>query len=210
MGEVVLVSQIFQTLGLNDLLKCKDILDSIINREYVKKDLEIRSKKPIDFVDYDSEFITKDSVEYARIEAEIESLKLKRCNNSPVTKWLTLTGQQYCWSSTSGHVTVKDPVDLKQYPTIHKIMLDINQKYGADLNSCLVSVYNNGSVCTTYHDDAEESLDPSQSIFVASFGAQRTVDFIYQGDNQRTKPLHSLSPSDGSLYIMKKGCQEFF
>ena len=57
MGEVNLVTQIFQKLKLEDLKKCKDILDSIINREHVKLDQEIKSKHPKDYLYYKEESI---------------------------------------------------------------------------------------------------------------------------------------------------------
>lgn len=210
MSDVNLVANIFQKMKLHDLLQCKDILDSIINRQYVIRDEEIKAKHPKDFVSYEENILPTDSVQYAAIGAEVESLNLKKCTKSPTTKWLTLTGQEYSWETSTGNTTVKDPVELSKYPEIRNLMEHLNHKYSADLNSCLVSKYDNGNIYTGYHDDAEESLDPSQSLFIVSFGAQRSVDFIRQGDSNRTKPLLSLDPEDGSLYIMKSGCQQYF
>lgn len=210
MGEVNLVTQIFQKLQLQDLIKCKNILDSIINREYVKLEEEVKSKHPKDFVAYEESFITSDSVEYAAIEAEVEDLNLKPKSSSPATKWITVTGQTYSWANSTGNVTVKEPVDMNKYPAIHMMMKDINKKYDLDLNGCLLSIYPHGDVFTTYHDDAEDTMDPAQPIVVVSFGAKRTVDFIYQGAGSRSRPLHSIHPVDGSIYTMKPGCQKYF
>lgn len=210
MGEVNLVAQIFQKLDLKDLLKCKDILDSVINREFIKHEENIKSKHPSEFVEYEECFIDAKSVEYAAVEAEVEVLKLKQKSSSPATKWLTHTGQNYSWTSSTGHVTVKEADDINQFPAINQIMKDINSKYDLHLNGCLVSNYPNGDVFTTLHDDAEETMDQTQPIAVVSFGVTRTVDFIHQGASSRSRPLHSVNPADGSIYMMKPGCQTYF
>ena len=210
MAEVILIAQLFQKLKLEDLFKCKDILDSVINRTCVAREEEIKSKSPLDYVEYNEEFIVTDSVEYSALCADVESLKFNKNANHPVSKWLTVTGQEYKWESSNGHVTVKSPDDLAESTAIHKLMQDINSKYDTELNSCLVSYYRSGSAKTTQHDDGEATLDPASPIVVVSLGAPRRVEFVHHGQSHRSKAIHSITPADGSLYMMKPGCQEFF
>lgn len=210
MADVQLVSNIFQNMNLHDLLKCKDVLDSIVNHRYVLKDEEIKSKNPKDFVRYEECFLPNDSVQYAAVKAEVESLNMKKSSKSPSTKWLTSTDRAYCWKTSTGNTTVKEPVDLAQYKGINNLMNHINETFNTKLNSCLVSKYENGNIYTPYHDDAEDSLDQTESLFVVSLGVERSVDFIRQGDSYRSSAVYTLNPVDGSLYVMKTGCQQYF
>ena len=210
MGEVNLINQIFQNLNLDDLLQCKTILDSIINREYVKRDDEVRSKSATDFVHYQDIFLEPTSVEYGAISSELVSLGLKQNGDHPVTQWLTLTGQDYRWESSSGHATVKHPVDFTKCPGMHKLMQDINVAYNVDLNSCLVAYYKKGAVKARLHQDDEEAMDQTQPMFCVSLGAQRSVEFCHNGNDVRPKTQLKIYPIDGSLYIMKPGCQKYF
>ena len=209
MGDHQLISKLFDKLCLKELLRCKDTLESAINRAYVQHDQEVRSKRPEDYVVME-EGIAVDSVVYGSILADLEALKLKPNRNNPVTAWLTSTGKNYEWDSSNGHTTVKNPINIKDSNAIHELMQQINRKDGLDMNSCLVSYYARGNVYARLHDDAEETLDQTQPICVVSLGAKRTIDFFHQGQDGRSKPSHSITPDDGSLYRMQPGCQQYF
>ena len=210
LGEINLVSQIFSNLAYDDLIKCREVLDNAINKSFTLKRKELHSKLPTDYITYNDSFLDRDSVEYAGLCAELEDLHLTPKGNNPATKWVTTTNQPYTWESSAGTVTVKNPIDIGKYPFINQLMKDISTKYDADLNSALVSYYKTGSVKLRYHDDGEDTMDPNQPICVLSIGAQRTCDFLYQDQDHRERPVHTVKPVDGSLYIMKPGCQQYF
>ena len=214
MGDVELVNLILQKLSVEDLLKCKDLLTSAINHAYARRNAEIKSKKAVDFVKHGEdckEFrLDPSDLLYGGIAADLVSLKLKPNGTHPVTKWLTSDGQAYSWQSNNGHCTVKDPVDIKESSFIHDAMKEINSKFGVNMNSCLVSYYSKGSVYARLHDDSENSLDQNEPICVVSLGAERTIEFFHQGQDGRSKCVHSITPPDGSLYVMLPGCQQNF
>lgn len=199
---------IFSGLSLPQLLDCRDVLNKCINQVYNERDNEIRSKNIMDYVVYDGNFLSKDSVELNCIKSEVESLGLKCNNNNTATSWLTTTNQEYKWKTGSGKFTVKKPVNFEQYPGIKNIMADINDKYGTDLNSCLVGYMENGLSTLRPHDDNEPCFDKTQPICVVTVGAPRKVEFLNKYSSE--KPVHSITPNDGSIYTMKPGCQDFF
>ena len=201
------IYQILQKLSLSELKTCHKELGKIIKARKAHH----ASFCPGDFIESHPNFIEKDSVQYSKILSELETLDCKSADNKTVTKWLTSTGEQYVWSSTkTGQLTVKEPINISEYPGILHLMRDINDKFGTTLNSCLVSHYKNGKCCTRFHADDETSLDKSQGIFVASFGASRTIDLNkIERDNRGTSDF-SLKSHDCSVYVMKPGCQDHF
>ena len=198
------ITQVFQSLSYVELLKCKSSLDEILK----EKKHECLSLLPSDFVDVTPNFLEKGSVCYQAILSELESLGFK--SDKTETKWLTSTGERYVWSSHNGHETVKEPVDISKYPGISDLMRDINTKFNCNMNSCLASFYNSGCNGTRYHADDESSLDPNQGIYVVSFGAKRIIDIVSAAGDKRFKGTFTIDAEDGSLYVMKAGCQDNF
>ena len=210
MGEANSVISLLQKMNnVKDLLKCKYVLDGLVSRASVEQHHNIKSKNIQDYVEYDAQFISTASFNYETVAAEVESLELK-CKSSPSTKWLTSTGLSYSWNSNNGNKTIKEPVDISDYRAIASLMYDINKKYNTSFNSVLITQYDNGNFYSPYHDDNEEELDSESPMVVVSFGAPRSVSFIHQGRCDNSKPLLELKPADGSVYIMKFGCQEVF
>ena len=160
--------QVLQNFSFSELLKLKTQLNDIIQ----EKKLSNLALSPRDYVDFHSDFVIKDSEEYHKLTSELQSLNFKDSNKAE-TVWLTTTGEQYVWMSSSGHSTVKKPVDIGEYPGISALMDVINTKFGCKLNSCLASSYSTGSSSTRYHSDDESSLDSTQGIYVVSFGAKK-------------------------------------
>ena len=210
------VSNVLSALGqlsLPELFRVRETLNSLITKGKNSALNTILAAKPEDYIRYEGQLLDKSSFDYCALTAELESLNINQCSNAsdaPRTKWLTTTDQNYSWSSSSGHVTVKHPLGIENYNIIHSVMQDLNARYNVDLNSCLVSYFKNGQSKMKYHDDNEETLDQTSPMCILSLGAERTVDFIHHGQDGRSKPLHSLTPADGSLYIMEAGCQQFF
>ncbi len=200
------ILKLFDTLTFSDLSKCKESLDKIFSR----KQAEIQSKSPNDFVDYVEDFIDNSSFQYDAICKELTKLNFNPSSDNVVTKWLTATGQNYVWSSNKGNQTVKQPLNLSEYPAIMALMFEINNKFGTTLNSGLVSYYKSGKAKIRYHSDDETSMDNNQGIYVVSFGVERTIDLNRQGKDGRSTPDFTLSTADCSLYVMKPGCQKYF
>ena len=198
--------------SLKELLNVSVALNRLISKAKDSVQGNIEAAKPEDYICSEGQYLESSSFDYHAIKADLESLNMKNghLHATPQTRWLTSIDQQYTWSSKSGHKTVKHPQNIENFSIIHKIMKELNSKYNVSLNSCLVSYFKNGHSKMKYHDDSEETLDQDTPMFVFSLGAERTVDFIHHGQDGRSKPLLSLTPADGSLYIMKPGCQQFF
>lgn len=209
-GDLHFVTNIFNELSYDDLLKCREKLDSAISKSFNEKQKVLHSHAPGDYISYEEDFVISNSVEYAGICSELESLHMKPQRESPDTLWLTNTNMSYTWESLAGNVTVKHPTDISKYPFIKQAMEDINHKFNINMNSCLINYYKSGNSRVRYHDDNEDDMDQTEPICILSIGSKRTVDFLYQDQDYRSRPVHSISPVDGSLYTMKSGCQQIF
>ena len=145
--DVETICKAFNSLSVKDLEKCKENIDKCIE---FKNSLKID-----DYVDFHSNFVEKDSTQHKKILSELEALGFNPSSEKAMTKWLTSTGENYVWSSAKGKLTVKEPINLSEYPGIYHLMNDINNQFGTKLNSCLVSYYNSGKAKTRYHSDDE-------------------------------------------------------
>ena len=153
------ILQVLRSSSFSELIKLKTQLDDIIK----EKKIENLALLPSNFVDVHSDFVDKNSDNYQKIVSELQSMDFKNSNKAE-TIWLTSTGEQYVWMSSSGHSTVKKPVDIGEYPGISALMDVINTKFGCKLNSCLASSYSTGSSATRYHSDDESCLNSTQGI----------------------------------------------
>ena len=200
--DVASVIKSLESFTLADLEKCKDkIAERIL---YIKNNVT-----PSTFVDFHDNFVQPGSTLYNDIIVELQSLNFNPSTDIAATIWLTSTGEDYIWFSANGNMTVKRAIDIAKFLAISQLKQIIISKYGCQINSCLVSYYKSGDSRTRYHSDDEKSLDKSQGLYVASFGAERTLDLNMKGKDGRNKPDFSLRTTDGSLYVMKPGCQEY-
>ncbi|KAL5260802.1 hypothetical protein ACHWQZ_G006737, partial [Mnemiopsis leidyi] len=133
----------------------------------------------------------------------------KSPNVSVQNKFVSLFSEPYCWNSAQRPV-INNPLNMDDYPTIRKVMGAINEQHGAKLNSCLVSYYKNGHVRARLHCDDEAELDHTQPIAVVSLGAVRNVEFVDNKQESFRTTARTLKPSNGSLYLMRAGCQQAF
>ena len=145
--------------------------------------------------------------------AEIETgLQLTPTAHSPdkvKTVFLSHCEEPYIWKSGDSDV-VNNPTDLDNFPVIKSVLEKVKVKLGCGVNSVLVSRMHSGNAGLRLHDDNEESMDPHQPICVLSLGAKRTVEFCSKSQTDYRKTLHSITPDDTSLYVMKAGCQSHF
>ena len=125
-------------------------------------------------------------------------------------QWLTLDNEPYTWEASSGKKFVNKPSNLSDYPSIMKLMEEINAKYNVDMNSCLVTYFHDGKSSIRLHQDAEKELDCDSPICVFSIGGTRSIEFLSRFSTATESPLLTVSPVEGDLYLMKPGCQSLF
>ena len=197
------------SLDLEQLSVCKSIIcDAIMLR---KCSIEKCSTANInDFIDYRENFVPINKL--SLLDAEVEKLNL---TNSPSddavvqNAYISLVDAHYTWNSKKGPV-VNNPVNLEDFPNIKSVLVNINEQFGCDLNSVLVSYFKNGETSLRLHNDDEDTLDSSQPICVVSLGVKRTVQFVKVTERDHRRTCKTLVPKEGSMYVMKAGCQDIF
>ena len=81
---------------------------------------------------------------------------------------------------------------------------------GTSLNSCLIQFYPTGFTGVRLHDDFEWEMDQSQPFINVSIGESRRVEFLHNYQKSSDRPAKVVKVGDGSMYVMKKGCQNFY
>ena len=198
---------IFDSLSLKDLYKAKDLLEDKLKQSKLKHKLESKGKDINSHVTQYPQFLKADDVLIAEIQADLESLAIKRPRTGTSTLWLNSNNDTYSWNKAGGKV-VNQPTSLDKAPGIKKALDKINQDLNLDLNSCLITLFKDEKVALRPHHDNEDEMDPNSPICVLTVGQGRLVKF-YSVYNQK-EPLLSLSPNEGTLYAMEVGCQDFF
>ena len=202
-------------LTLDQLREFQNILNSAIlqKQSSVSKphfSTSLIEKRDVnDYVTYHDKFL--DDVDIDALSSECLSLGFNRNarNDGIQNKFLSNSSEPYNWNSSGGPV-VNNPVPLQDFPCIKRVMDQINSKFGYSLNCSLVSFYKNGTVRARLHCDDEDELDHTQPIVVVSLGAVRTVEFVDNNQESFKFTAKSLSPSEGSIYVMHPGCQQGF
>ena len=168
-------------LSLSELLRVKDTVNSLILKAKESAKNAIMAAKPEDYVHYEGQLFDKSSFDYCALflRVELESLSIKHSNisDAPQTKWLTTTEQNYSWTSSSGHVTVKHPLGIEKFNIIHGVMQDLNARYNVNLNSCLVSYFKNGhNIITTLSWDVSMFSNLTVFSYLNIFNMAEIVD----------------------------------
>ena len=161
------------------------------------------------FVEYFDSFVDDDSIQMLLSECLSMGFSKNSVKDSVQNKFVSSLTEPYCWNSAGGPV-INNPLKIDEYPTIRKVMGTINEQHGTKLNSCLVSYYRNGHVRARLHCDDEAELDHTQPIAVVSLGAVRNVEFVDNKQESFRTTARTLKPANGSLYVMKAGCQQAF
>ena len=195
--------------NIEQLKDCRDIISNTITARQALSNSPGRDIH--DVVDYHNDFLSENTISVLNSEL----MRLNLSNNAGSGKAVqnaflsTQTKDPYVWNSRNGRV-VNNPINIKNFPTINSIMERINNQFHCNLNSVLVSYYGCGNVGTRLHSDAESVMNPSEPICVVSLGARRLVDFVSVKEQDYRRTCLTLSPADGSVYIMKPGCQDEF
>ena len=98
-------------------------------------------------------------------------------------------------------------VTVSIFPKIlEDLRINVIEKTGFDFNICLANYYSTGKRSIGFHSDNEEKGSIS-CIASISLGAERAFDFRKKENKEIVKRIVL---SDGSLLVMKDGCQENF
>ena len=147
-----------------------------------------------------------DSVLYDSLMSDFKNLSIRpgpRNKKKRKSLWLTNNLRPYTFSNI---VHKAQPLD--NYPAISKIMELVNdcKDTTQDSDACLVTCYSAPSAALSLHSDNEEhDIDQNSSINTLSIGATRQLEYCNNFDNIALK---TFEVSDGTLTIMKPGCQQ--
>ncbi len=203
-------TSILGNMSFNDLYKAQDLLKAHIKLAEHEHKSVAKGLKVEDFVTIHKEYVKNCSgVLLDGLKADIESLNMKKPANGTSVKWLSNSNEPYSWPSKNG-VIKNDPSPLKKCPTIEKLLQQINKDFKVDLNSCLITHYKDGKAGIRLHNDNEPEMDENSPICVLTIGEGRPIEFLSRYQTAQQNPLLTLTPMEGSLYTMEKGCQEFF
>ena len=154
------------------------------------------------------EDLNLDSLLVEGIEAELQSLQLKRSTKKVVTQWLSPSSDSYNY----GNITNK-PKSISDFPNISKLMdiVNLNPATSNDMDACLVSFFPSSKASLSLHKDDEDLISQSSSICTVSFGAPRSLEFVLDGKRKKGRPDLtadlSLPATNLSMNVMKPGAQ---
>ena len=209
--SVINIRDLFNSLSLKDLFKCRKLLNETIEKATLSDKKHVTALNVEPLVKYDEHFIELNSVLHKGVLSDINKLGLEKHDQEKKciqNVWLTSTGQPYTWvSKKSNKSFTHDPVPIVDSQYIEQLRVMVNDRFGSNLNSCLATYYPPGTGLNLHTDD-EKELDEMQPITVASFGDTQSVEFVkkYRGSNSSAD--FSLRPKEGSLYRMLPNCQE--
>ena len=137
---------------------------------------------------------------------ELDSMQLLRNPNKILTRWLSPTSDPYNYGKV-----VNNPIPIDNFPSIKKLMSTINNlpptTCTGNMDSCLVSRYNNNRSTLRLHKDKEALISQDSSICTVSFGAPRSLEFIFDKSRDRQTPNITLPATNRTMNVMKPGCQ---
>lgn len=207
------LDNIFEKLSVKELLSSRKLIDKIIKEKTPSDRLFIGSLNIDDFVSYEENFLNEN--ELIGINEDFKKVYDEHTQDTGGHKtkslWLSHTNEPYEWKSeVSGKLTINRAIPFSQYKNIDNLLQRINSDKNLDLNSCLIQYYPDGQSGIRLHDDSESTMDPSKPIIVVSSGSTRTIEFFHNYQRVTEPPRKSIQSSNGSMYIMKPQCQDYF
>lgn len=142
-------------------------------------------------------------IETSTLESVLADFYLAPGNSSRKYTWFSSNNVPY----TFGGITLHSR-NIKCYANISALLVWLNTEMGTDLNSCLVTQYKSQDIALGFHQDNEDLFDPNSSIFNVSLGSSRTIEFRDAPTATTGTLIHSVFLQEGSVLIMKRGCQE--
>jgi alkylated DNA repair dioxygenase AlkB len=110
--------------------------------------------------------------------------------------WYADEDLPYTYSNTTKHA-------LPFTTTLLELKKIVEDKTGAQFNSCLLNLYHNGTEGMAWHSDDEKELVKNECIASLSFGAERK----FMLEHKKTKETISIILENGSLLCMKGDTQ---
>ena len=140
---------------------------------------------------------------YTATISELKSMKLVHNSNKVFTKWLSPSSDSYNYGTV-----VNKPFPISNYPSISKLMeiINIHPSTSGDMDSCLVSRFEDHKVNLKLHKDNEVLISQTSSICTVSLGAPRSLELVLDG-KRNSWTDKSLPATDRTVNIMKPGCQ---
>lgn len=136
------------------------------------------------------------------ISTELNSLYQNECSNKKYM-WLTNADTSYAFGGRK-----YQPVNMIDYKGISAIMEKINSELNLQLDACLVIRYVHGNEALSLHQDNESVLDDAHPIVITSLGSARTLEFWDSRSESTGKLVKKVTPVQGDLLLMNKGCQD--
>lgn len=208
------IENLFSSLSIQDLQKCKAIITKAIEQELVKDKLRVKSVSVNQYVTQCDNYIDVDGELYQGLLEDINSTKLSeksKFDNKISNVWISTINQPYSWASKSTGKTYSfEAQSFNEYPTIEKLCNQINQENNSNLNSCLVTYYPSGKSSLGIHADNEPNMDSTEPISVLSVGTAREIDFIKKYERSMAQPELTVIAKGGSMYTMLPLCQDMF
>ena len=170
---------------------------NIIKTQHLSNNVDI--SKIDDYVDVIPDSILNTSTKN-RLVIELDSCAFPKDSSDCKYQFVSNTNMPYEFGGKS-----LPPHKLSGFPCVASIMQNINDRYNTQLDSCLIAYYSSGSVTYPLHADDEMSLDQNSPIYNITVGSDRLIEFC----DIRTKvKLGYANVSEGSILVMKKGCQQ--
>ncbi len=214
MDALNVLNAFFDSMSLSGLYKCKSVLEEKIKHAKTEHKSEVKRANISDYVQMHDNFIPTDKVNgilFSAVQAEVESFNLfSKSGSKTVAKWLSTGNEPYSWTSSSGKKFVNTASDISKCPAIFELMEKINSELHVKMNSCLVTCFKDGTSGIRLHCDDEEEIDQDSPICVFTIGEERKVEFLSAYQSASETPLLSITPKEGSLYLMNPGCQGLF
>ena len=120
---------------------------------------------------------------------------------------LIVTKRKTAWYGDSDYVYIYSNTKKKALPwtrELVKLKQVVENLSNTKFNSCLLNLYDDGSVGMGWHSDDEKSIEVDSAIASVSFGEERRFSFKHK----QSKKTISVLLESGSLLLMKDTTQK--
>ena len=120
---------------------------------------------------------------------------------------LIVTKRKTAWFGDSDYVYIYSNIEKKALPwtrELTKLKQVVENLSNTKFNSCLLNLYDDGSVGMGWHSDDEKSIEVNSAIASVSFGEERRFSFKHK----QSKKTISVLLESGSLLLMKDTTQK--
>ena len=208
MGSMSIILNFISGASVSELKQVQRLLSTRINEL-----CNVNTPISVDnFVTHVPEFITNKNLLNDAI-TELDDLNM--AIDKTDTQWVNVVDEQYMYNGYAN----KPVLLMENCPAIHSIMDELNNCDlpidGEPLDSCLITKYPSGYSHLNWHaDDEGDQIYQGSSVCTISIGAEREINFRKKLPHKVRKKikvnpiLGKFKLSEGSLTIMKPGCQQ--